>query len=326
MDANSAAESIYFTGASGSEFHSIGSGKFALGYKSNGGNSVIGQNEGNSDDPEAVCSQCKHKHENKNCFKQHPKLCKQNNKKNAKEKAKFSAAQDPEEPDSDESFSINAVAKASITRTKNRLLYNKGASYHLVNCKSDFLTLKKLTKPFGLDQVMRKSELLYQGIYRLLVGNLTLDLINTKRRTRNVAAGSNEILVSWRNGSPRKPVAELKSVEGVLVNQPCSSIQDIELPHTVAPGLARIPHTSSQKLLEEIMRNAIDLEGIDLSELATYETCHLSKAQRNISIESRPTTNESLDEIFVDTVSKIIATLNGVQFAVKLTDAKSRMR
>lgn len=345
--------------AKGREFHSTGSGKVALGYKINGGNSVISQNVGNLNDPEAICSQCKHKHKNKNCFKQHPELRKQNKRRNAKGKAKFSAAQDSEESESDlddsnEDFSINAVAKASSIRMKNRLLYDTGASHHFVNCKSDFLTLKKLSKPFEFDQAVGKSKLLYRGICRLLVGNLTLDLKNAfyspdsscnivsavklKEEHGIVAACNNEVLVSLRDDNPRKPVGKLKSVEGVLFIQPCCSTPKIEKPPIVAPGVARIPHTSSaqrwherlghigQKLLKETMRHAIGLEGVDLSELTTCETCHLSKAQRYISREPRPIPNEPLDEVFVDSVGKIAAALNGVQYAVILTDAKTRMR
>ena len=68
------------------------------------------------------------------------------------------------------------------------------------------------------------------------------------------------------------------------------------------------------------------MEGLDLSELTTCETCHLSKAQRYISREPRPTPFEPLDEVFIDTVGKLTTACNGQQYTVIITDSKSRMR
>lgn len=63
-----------------------------------------------------------------------------------------------------------------------------------------------------------------------------------------------------------------------------------------------------------------------MSELSTCETFHLSKAQRFVSREPRPTPHSPLDEIFVDTVGKIAPAINSHQYAVIITDAKTRMR
>lgn len=68
------------------------------------------------------------------------------------------------------------------------------------------------------------------------------------------------------------------------------------------------------------------MNGINYSELTTWETCHLSKAQRFVSREPRPTPGEPLDEVFLDTVGKLTEAFNGHQHAVILTDAKTRMR
>lgn len=68
------------------------------------------------------------------------------------------------------------------------------------------------------------------------------------------------------------------------------------------------------------------MEGLDTGELTTCETCHLSKAQRYVSREPRPTPFEPLDEVFIDTVGKLTTACNGHQYAVIITDAKSRMR
>ena len=105
-----------------------------------------------------------------------------------------------------------------------------------------------------------------------------------------------------------------------------------------APGIAQIPHLTSaqrwhqwlghigQLIFNKTASISKGLEGVDTSDLATCETCHLSKAQRQVSCEPRPTPNEPLDEVFVDTVGKITQSLNGHQYAFILTDAKSRMR
>ncbi|KAI0993339.1 hypothetical protein K3495_g14845 [Podosphaera aphanis] len=68
------------------------------------------------------------------------------------------------------------------------------------------------------------------------------------------------------------------------------------------------------------------MEGLDTSELTLCETCHLSKAQRYVSREPRPTPFEPLDEVFIDTVGKLTTACNRHQYAVIITDAKSRMR
>ena len=106
----------------------------------------------------------------------------------------------------------------------------------------------------------------------------------------------------------------------------------------IAPGVARLPTVINaqrwhqrlghvgQRILKETAQCSIGLVGIDLSELSTCETCHLSKAQRYVSRDKRPTPGEPLDEIFVDTVGKLTTALNGAQYAVILTDAKTRMR
>ncbi|KAI0994525.1 hypothetical protein K3495_g13658 [Podosphaera aphanis] len=68
------------------------------------------------------------------------------------------------------------------------------------------------------------------------------------------------------------------------------------------------------------------MEGLDTVELTTCETRHLSKAERYVSREPRPTPFELLDEVFIDTVGKLTTACNGHQYAVIITDAKTRMR
>ncbi|POS82225.1 hypothetical protein EPUL_006458 [Erysiphe pulchra] len=143
-------------------------------------------NRGNGDrassvDPEALCSLCKHKIRNKHCFRQHPELRKQLKKNKGKAKASLGDMDEdtgPEEDRDRDYFALSAVARASSMKNKNRLLYDAGASHHFMRNKSDFVNLKKLFKPFGFDQAVRNSKLMYQGICLLQVGNLTLDLKN----------------------------------------------------------------------------------------------------------------------------------------------------
>ncbi|CAJ2651603.1 unnamed protein product [Trifolium pratense] len=114
------------------------------------------------------------------------------------------------------------------------------------------------------------------------------------------------------------------------------------IPHTLtnvtAPGIARVPKTTSaqrwhqrlghtgQKILKKTAQCSKGMEGLDTSELSTCETCHLSKAQRYVSRQPRPIPFEPLDEVFIDTVGKLTPATNGHQYAVIITDAKSRMR
>lgn len=79
-------------------------------------------------------------------------------------------------------------------------------------------------------------------------------------------------------------------------------------------------------MLKRTIQTSIGLEGIDLCELGTCETCHLSKTQRYVSRDKRPTPAEPLDEVCIDPVGKLTTAFNGLQYAVILTDAKIRMR
>lgn len=108
--------------------------------------------------------------------------------------------------------------------------------------------------------------------------------------------------------------------------------------HIATPGIAKLPKATStqlwherlgltgKKILKKTAQCSKGMEGLDTNELTTCETCHLSKAQRYVSREPRPTPFEPLDEVFVDTVGKLTKAFNGNQYAVIITDAKSRMR
>lgn len=81
-----------------------------------------------------------------------------------------------------------------------------------------------------------------------------------------------------------------------------------------------------QTILKNTAKVSKGLEGINLSELTTCETCHLSKAQRFVSREPRSIPNEHLDEVRIDTVGKISTAITGDQYMVIITDSKTRMR
>lgn len=81
-----------------------------------------------------------------------------------------------------------------------------------------------------------------------------------------------------------------------------------------------------QNILKKTAEYSLGMEGINISDLSTYETCHLSKAQRYVSREPRPVPVEPLDEVFIDTVGKLTKSINCRQYVVILTDAKTRMR
>ncbi|KAI1003482.1 hypothetical protein K3495_g4726 [Podosphaera aphanis] len=133
------------------------------------------------------------------------------------------------------------------------------------------------------------------------------------------------------------PIAKLIQKNNVYYIQ--SLTDHIHIPsHIAAPGIARAPKTTSaqrwhqrlghtaQKILKKIAQCSKGMEELDTGELTICETSHLSKAQRYVSREPRPTPFEPVDEVFIDTVGKLNTVCNGHQYAVIITDAKSRMR
>lgn len=73
--------------AKGRENQPIGSAKAFMGYKGSSGNSVTGNVVEVSDDLEGICTRCRHRHKNKNCFRQHPELRQKMKKMKGKAKA-----------------------------------------------------------------------------------------------------------------------------------------------------------------------------------------------------------------------------------------------
>ncbi|KAI0992572.1 hypothetical protein K3495_g15613, partial [Podosphaera aphanis] len=311
-------------------------------------------------DPNSRCELCRHPHNNSECYKQHPELApksKLKKRRGKKGKAKVSAGNeifDDKDNSDDDGVSLASVAKISSASLKNKnpLLYDTGASHHFIRVKENFITLKKLSHPFEFDQAIGKSVLTRQGTCRLKVGNISLDLhdslyspksacniisaVRLKNEHGIVAAAANQLLVKLKDN---QPVAQLVTMDGVFYIQPLNhAYEKPASDNKAAPGVARLPRTSSaqrwhqrlghvgQKILKKTAEYSLGMEGIDISELNTCETCHLSKAQRFVSREPRLTPGEPLDEIFIDTVGKLTKSIVGHQYVVILTDAKTRMR
>ncbi|KAI0999701.1 hypothetical protein K3495_g8495 [Podosphaera aphanis] len=275
-------------------------------------------------DPNAPCRKCAHKHLNKECYKQNPDLARQRygdkwryGKAQKEDKGKGKAAAEVGEMDeSEDEMSFKSyldsiydkntgrkrdsgiAATSSSSHNKTTTIYDTGASHRFFPVKSVFENLTKRHKPFQFDQAVGVSSLTEQD----------------------------------------KPIARLALINDVYYIHPLQSNDTNTSKVVAAPGVARIPSTTStqrwhqrlghigQQILKRTKDHTIGLEGIDTTELSTCETCHLSKAQRYVSREPRPTPHEPLDEIFVDTVGKLVQSLDKMQYATIITDARTRMR
>ncbi|POS82469.1 hypothetical protein EPUL_006638, partial [Erysiphe pulchra] len=188
-----------------------------------------GHSDGDND-PDAICKICKHKHRNKNCFKQRPEL-RRNIKNKGKAKVTFENSEIDFSSDShSDNIGLSAVARASYSKSNNYLLYDTGASHHFMRKKTDFLFLKKLRKPFEFDQAVGNSNLSYKGNCRVKIGTVTLELsdvlyspksscdilsaVRLKEDYGIVAANQNEILIDTNAPGSNMPIAKLISIDG----------------------------------------------------------------------------------------------------------------
>lgn len=146
-----------------------------------------------------------------------------------------------------------------------------------------------------------------------------------------MAAAANKLPVHIKNN---QPVARLAAIDGVLYIQPLKHVANLQSSgNKAAPGVARLPRTLNaqrwhqllghvgQKILKKTAEYSLGMEGINLSDLSTCETCHLNKAQRYISRELGAVPCDSLDEIFIETVGKLTKSINGLQYVVIPTNA-----
>lgn len=317
------------------------------------------QQDVNKPDPEATCRLCWHKHKNKYCYKQHPELAvgpkaeKWLSKGKGKGKAKASIQENIEDGESEYSESVN-ISAAAISGNKMPFIYDTGASHHFVSMKSAFINLHERIHPFRFDQAVGAMALTKEGIAHIKLGKFRLDLHNTlyspKSSCNIISAGRLErlggitidpvkrFLVRKNKGQPDMPIARIIQKNDVSYILPLEGGGESVTQQIAAPGVARVPKTNNtqrwhqrlghvgQKILKKTSQCSIGLENLDTSDLSVCETCHLSKAQRFVSRQPRLIPNSPLDEIFLDTVGPIAPSLLGHQYAVIITDAKTRMR
>ncbi|KAI0997539.1 hypothetical protein K3495_g10647 [Podosphaera aphanis] len=248
------------------------------------------------------------------------------------------------------------IAASASTSSSNKvpIIYDTGASHHFMPVKSMFSKIHKRSKSFRFNQAVGASSLTEQGTALIKLGCHNLYLheclyspgsasgIISARRQKRIANIHPDyftnVLIRHVNGSPDQPTARLALINDVYYIRPLLKHQH-DLSRTIAaPGIARIPTTSSaqrwhqrlghisQHILKKTITHSVGLEGVETAELNTCETCHFSKAQRYVSREPRAIPNEPLDEIFVDTVEKLVTSIDQKQYAVIITDAKTRMR
>ncbi|KAI0995968.1 hypothetical protein K3495_g12213 [Podosphaera aphanis] len=253
------------------------------------------------------------------------------------------------DPDSDEAGAIVAIASSSKLHLT---IYDTGTLHHFVPCESLFRDLTTRPKPIRFYQAVGSTSLTKQGTARIRIGGVLLDLrkflysphssfiiLSTGRLQKHGAIVPDKNLTQPIRKDPRNqhiPTARLVQKNNVYI-EPFSDHGHTPS-HITAPGIARVPKTTSaqrwhqrhdhngQKLLKKTAQYSKGMEGLDTGELTICETCHLSKAQQFVSREPRPTPFEPLDEVFIDTVGKLTTACYGHQYAVIITDAKSRMR
>ncbi|CAJ2645140.1 unnamed protein product [Trifolium pratense] len=307
-------------------------------------------------DPEAYCTKCRHRHKSKFCYRLHPELApskKIKSTSDAKQSLKKAATSVDIDTELSDSDSSGVMIAASSRFNESLTIYDTGASHHFVNDKSMFLTIKKTDKPFKFDQAVGSSSLDSTGMSVLTIGNLKLKLhdaiyspsstcsiVSAGRleRISNIVPNYDEMILIKRNSHQHhEAIAKLIRKNDVYYVSPITN-STCKTQIVAAPGVARLPTTTSaqrwherlghtgQTILKRTAQTSKGLEGIDLDNLTTCETCHLSKVQRFVSREPRPTPNQPLDEIHVDTVGKVAAALNSHQYIVVITDAKTRMR
>lgn len=160
-----------------------------------------------------------------------------------------------------------------------------------------------------------------------------------KKEHGKVVSNRSKVLVSMNCNNPYEPNAILKDVEDVIFIKSSDLIQTNQLYSQVSvSGIARNPKVTrvqcwhekcghrEQKILKETIKSLIGLSGVDLSEIGSYETCHLSKTQRHVSRDNRFTPMDPLDEVFIDAMRRLPEVLNLIRYLVNLMDANKRMK
>ncbi|KAI0992897.1 hypothetical protein K3495_g15287 [Podosphaera aphanis] len=141
-----------------------------------------------ANDPDAECKRCKHRHLNRECFKQHPELAvgpvgerylarKAIGKGKGKGKSNVISVANPcIDSDSESEDGVAVAASASSSSNTRFANYDTGASHHFVPCESMFRDIFTRHKPIKFDQAVGKTSLTRQGTARIVIGSTTLDL------------------------------------------------------------------------------------------------------------------------------------------------------
>ncbi|KAI0993200.1 hypothetical protein K3495_g14984 [Podosphaera aphanis] len=161
---------------------------------------------------------------------------------------------------------------------------------------------------------------LHEALY-LSTSSYNIVSAGTPQRLADFYANNDKsLLILIRMSGPDVPTSRLLCKNDVYYIYPMEAGTSHVNP-IIAPGDARIPVTTSaqrwhqrlghlgQGILKKIAQHAKGMEGNDMSELSTCETCHLSKVQSFVSREPRPIQHSPLDEIFVDKVGKMSSLL-----------------
>ncbi|KAI1003691.1 hypothetical protein K3495_g4519 [Podosphaera aphanis] len=280
------------------------------------------------------------------------KKAERRNQRDVKGKGKAVAGQDDESDYDSEEMSgyldhlletnqrnDGGIAASASTSYSNKvpIIYDTGASHHFMLVKSMFSKIHKRSKPFRFDQAVGASSLTEQGTALIKLGCHNFYLheclyspgsasgIISEGRLKRIAYiqpdYSTNVLIKHVNGSPDQPIARLALINDVYYIRPLLKHQH-DLSRTIAaPGVARIPTTSSaqrwhqrlghisQHILKKTITHSVGLEGVKL-----LNSTHAKHATL------------PLDEIFVDTVGKLVTSIDQKQYAVIITDAKTRMR
>ena len=235
---------------------------------------------------------------------------------------------------------VQASASAACSLTSKSMILDSGTSFHFFRKKSWFKDLRPMVNPVTFTQAVGKSSITHSGTVVIKVKSkkgktttITLrDCLYSPQSAINLlSAGRLQKIggLTWDTGTgaiKRKDGKEIGSARIVndvyileaatIVVQPEPAIKSSNESTIAAPAVSkpkadterwhqRLGHVGST-ILNATKQQASGLENIDTSALTHCETCKLSKSQRTISREPRPSPGQPLDEIHIDTVGPIV--------------------
>ncbi|KAI0999324.1 hypothetical protein K3495_g8872 [Podosphaera aphanis] len=142
--------------------------------------------DGTNDD----CRRCKHRHKNRECFKEHPELAV--GPAGERWLARRALGRDGDrservytvngiDSDSGSEAGMNDVAIAATAAALNTTIaiYDTGASHHFVSCETMFRDISTRNNPIKFDQAVGSTLLTKQSTARVSIGGITFDLRET---------------------------------------------------------------------------------------------------------------------------------------------------